>query len=322
MTARSPWAAITPPQTFAPQAGWLGSTVRTIQELPTSAPGAESSSAELAAAPGTGFLGAGAQTAAVGTPQAGADSTPPEPVRSWQDFAERVESRGAFDDKPHADPTPPDPSPQPAPRPTPVGLQKRTNTWIFSALAVLVVVAAGFLLWKTEFAPKTHVSTSYGYSYSYPARWTLANEDSMLASLSSMASTVKPLEVSMAGHGITQATPSEFGFVGVAMYEIGVIGDPAQLQPELQTELDRAVAATPGMTIVDPLSTTTVGGLSGYKLTVTMTSDNVPMTVAYCFAFDNTHLYELVAACNPSAWEGNRANFDKFFKSFHPATKT
>ena len=43
-----------------------------------------------------------------------------------------------------------------------------SKTWILSALAVVVLVAAAFLVWKFVFAPKTYTDDRYGYSFTYP----------------------------------------------------------------------------------------------------------------------------------------------------------
>jgi hypothetical protein len=296
-STRTAWLGGTPVAAQAPQSGWLAATVQSVQ----------------------GSTAPAMATGAPATPGGGAGT--PDRDQSWQTLAERQNSPRSHEDEviaawtsspPRAQPVVPDNSPAPS---------GGTKPWIISALVVLVLLATAFLVWKTQFAPKTYTDEQYGYSFAYPGSWHTTGSPSMLESgiMAELKTSGMLLDASMAG--LAGSSPqSDFCRVSVIVVKREVFGDLTQAATAFRQAFSDARVASTGGTILEPFSYTTAGGLNGFRITLSLTAGASASTMTYCWLIGDDLTYVLAAASNPSSWSGNQKAFDKFFESFKPGT--
>jgi hypothetical protein len=307
LSTRSAWLGSMPAQAQASETGWL------------SAPGEASQArwhdAQPTAGQGAAAMGAGAYAVEAGT-------LPAEQSASWQDHAER--SREAQDGlatgwSSSASVAQPTSQAQQTPHAKPAGISSGAKTWIISALAVLVLATSAFLVWKTIFAAKTYTDSQYGYSFSYPGLWDLEKGATQLTSFSDMAGSNAMLGGTVAGHGDNKS-PDDFGVVGVVVFDTSALGltDSSQWGTQFQANLTQAASVDSSMAIVEPVSATTVGGIGGFKATITVTSSTLSVTTSFCFLIDGAVGYMAIAMAPEPSWSDNQKAFESFFDSFRP----
>jgi hypothetical protein len=283
----------TPVSSQTPQSGWLSSSVKSAQGSTASATGA-----------GAALGGA---------------TTSLEQDQSWQSLAERRNTQSSPEEEVIAAWTSSPARAQPTAPSIPRSTSGRTKTWILSALLVVVLVAAAVLVWKLVFAPKTYTDPDYGYSFSYPGRWEFIDQTGMREAgiAGTLVSSDLVLNVGMAGHGDTFSL-SDFAAVSVTVFDAKLFGDPSQLGSALQGIYSQTAAAAEGYAILQPVTPASVGGLNGYRTTLSYGSGSDPGTVTYCFLLDTRFAYVLSVMATPSTWPTTQKTFDKFFESFEP----
>jgi len=302
---------------MAPQTGWLATAPQqptAAQPEPSMPPAATGQTSPPRA---TGWLGG--QQPAPGTEGAamGTASTPPAQGESWQDHADRPRdpesqfvtgwTAGAA-------------QAQTVPEIKPAGVSDTTKAWLVGVLAFVVMATAGFLVWKTQFASKTYTDDQYGYSFSYPGRWEFEDESGMppFASLATFGADDVILDFAAAGHG---DSPEDIAALGVCLFDpSSLLVDPSRLQAELETNLALAASQDPSLAIVEPVYAATLGGVPGYRFTISATSMGNSVMVTYCLLVDEDLLYVLLGIAPESSWSDNSKAFEDFFRSFKPAT--
>ncbi len=273
--------------------------------------------------------GAGWLNSAAGSSQGPTENSPPpaasESAPSWQDMAERpgAGQGGRLDPEREvvAAWTSSTTDAQTVPSVIPAAGPGNAKTWIFAALGVLVAVAAAFLIWKMEFAPQTYTNDTYGYSFAHPGRWQMEDGTDMFAGFTSQTSGASILSMAAAGYGLGDSTrPEELAGVAVFMFTAGAFGDESQLPMMLQTGYGSAEAASVGISIIEPVSAVTVGGLPGYRTSVSLVEGDFSLTATLCLLSSADSAYMLMTMATTDEWSGARKHFDRFFESFEPGS--
>jgi hypothetical protein len=170
---------------------------------------------------------------------------------------------------------------------------------------------------ETSSEIETYTSPGYGYSFQYPGDWEL-REDSSVEVTSGIAAAGS---VSVFDPSGSEIGGSYVDMAEVSVYELDFTFDES-LMPDIKTELERVLTdlATQDATwkTVEPLSETKVGGLSGYKATVTYMTDDSPMTSTLYFVFNGNIQYELMLQAASDNWDERQAEFDAIVASFTP----
>ncbi len=308
MTDAEPATSPSPQSLLATRGVWLGATPTPAQ------------------AQGTGWLSSAGE-ASSGSSLGSTAAAPPTPANgaapSWQDMAERTRA----DQGGRVDPegeivaawTSSPPAPQSTPSVQPNARPKTARAWMLPVLAVLGVVAIALVVWKFEFAPKTYTNDTYGYSFSYPGRWEMADETGVFAGFTDQASGVSLLSMSAAGYGIGDSRkPDELAAVGVFMFTPGALGDESQLGTTMQTNYSQAELAGSGVTIIEPVTAVTIGGLPGYQTSLSMVAGTLSLSATLCMLVGSDSTYMLIAMSTSDEWAGAQKGFDRFFDSFEP----
>ena len=122
----------------------------------------------------------------------------------------------------------------------------------------------------------------------------------------------------MIGKGMDSTYTDEVAMLAVARAEALDYVDKSQIPAQLQAEFDEASVSGFGVTVTEPVTPASIGGLEGWKMTVSMGVGTYSMTMSYCLLLDNDIVYVLMAAATGDAWDDNRKAFDRFFDSFDP----
>lgn len=307
LSTRSAWMG-GPPAQPAGQTGWLGSAAKPAQSPSL---GTVTSSSTL----GEASTGLGGTTS---TGDAGPSMTP-----SWQSMAEKTGGAARTpDEEIIAAWTSSRPAAQPVTSVTPVKSSRASGpskTWMLSALAVVVLIAAAFLVWKFVFAPKTYTDDQYGYSFTYPGRWEFASDEdtSVFNALAGMSSDGSLLDVSAAGHGALFGQ-SDYAMVAVVVLPLTGISDLPVFGGALQSVWEQDIRQNASLSFVEPVAPTTVGGLQGFKVTVADSTASDPATMSFYYLLDAEVTYMLAAVSTPGLWPDSQKAFDAFFNSFKP----
>jgi len=196
--------------------------------------------------------------------------------------------------------------------------KSRANTkWVLPTVAAVLVIAIGLLVWKFVFAPKTYTDPQYGYSFSHPASWEVFADNSMLPLIAAPMEGAENASIVMIGNS-SDSNADEVAMLGVVRADLPVDVDRSQIAAELQYEFDQIAATQPGISVIEPVYPTTVGGVDGWKVTLSYGVGPVSMTMSSCILLDGNTTYLLVAAATGDAWDNNRKTFERFFDSFKP----
>ncbi len=202
---------------------------------------------------------------------------------------------------------------------------------LFSLIAVLLVLLGATFalggcssefnvsLGDAEDEVQTYTEPTYGYSFDYPSDWQLQESGSgQAASGLSAEGSVTALDPDGAIAG-----DYAIDLVEVSVYKLPITVDESTM-PDMKAELERLLAEFESQDAtwktVAALSEITVGGLKGYKATVTYDMDGTPTTATLHFLFDGSMEYELMVQAATANWEGDQAVFAAVLASFRPGT--
>lgn len=197
-------------------------------------------------------------------------------------------------------------------------MSDRAKAYLIGVLAVVVMATAGFLVWKTVFAPKTYTDAQYGYSFSYPGRWEFLDESGALpfTDFAALGGGDVVLDLAIAGTGDSL---DDMAALGVCLFDVSSVPlDQSRFQADLETNLSLAVSQDPSLAIVEPVRAATFGGVPGCRCAVSVTSMGLTVTVTYGLLIDGNLLYALMGFAPESSWSDNRGAFEDFFDSFKP----
>jgi hypothetical protein len=197
-------------------------------------------------------------------------------------------------------------------------MSDRAKAYLVGVLAAVVLITAGFLVWKTMFASKTYTDDQYGYSFSYPGRWEFLDESDMFSftDLANFGADGMIVDLAAAGHGDSLENTA---MVGVCVFDVGSLYlDASRLQVDLETNL--ALAASQGypIAVVEPVQAEVFGGVPGCRFAISATSMGVSVTITYGALIDGDLLYVLMGVAPESNWSDSQKTFENFFKSFKP----
>ena len=201
------------------------------------------------------------------------------------------------------------------------------KAWIAGVLVVAVLAGAGFALWKTFWASKTYKDPEYGYSFSYPGGWDKMDLTGGIASAALVATEDLPpmdaVVVGNIGDSMSMQMPEEFAVAVVGMFDTGIIVDDARistLMQETQWEFAQMPTLGYGMSIamIEPPTHSTIAGLNGYTMTISMDAAGMSMLATYCFLFDGSVMYMLGGMCDGDTWGKFQKTFDSLVSSFKP----
>ena len=191
-------------------------------------------------------------------------------------------------------------------------------------ISVAVLVCASLLLLAFMSAcgsPATGVesytSEDFGYSFAYPAAWELRKADS--ANVSAGGTAADAVGVFNPEGAVAQDTYIDLAQVTV--YKLKEAVD-ASMMPQVRSEVEQVLASlesqAPDMQTVEPLSETTLGGTSGFKVTYAFSQNGTPTTSTLYFLFFGDTEYQLTLQAATQNWGANQSVFTAFLASFRP----
>jgi hypothetical protein len=179
--------------------------------------------------------------------------------------------------------------------------------------AVLVVGACG----STATGLKTYADADYSFSFEYPASWQLQKGGS--ADITAGGSSSGSVGVYDPKGAVAQKTYIDVAQVSV--YKLNQTVDDSMM-PQIKTEVESVLASiegqAPDMKTMDPLAETTVGGMSGFKVTYSLAKNGAPVTSTMYFLFSGALEYQVTVQAADENWSADRAIFDALLASFKP----
>jgi hypothetical protein len=197
-------------------------------------------------------------------------------------------------------------------------------------MAALVLMAIPFAL--TACAAKTSGSDStgavnsyadqtYGYSFQYPREWRVQKGDTASVTVGATAKGVVGvfnLKGSSSGGNYIDG-------VQVRVYELPVTVDKSMM-PDVKTEVqkifDQLGSQSGDWKALDSLADVTVGGLDGWTINYSFTSDGEPSLSRFYVVFGGNREYQLLVQASTKNWEADQPAFDAIVASFKPGAAT
>jgi hypothetical protein len=195
------------------------------------------------------------------------------------------------------------------------------RAWAIGAAVVVVMAGVGVPTWiVTADSTRTYKDSDYGYSFQYPEDWRLDESSPIrganMASMDTAADTVCVNDPRGSTAGFYQIDGVE-----VDVYELGIAVDESMmpaLKQYMQTSLAQLTSEDPTARLVEDVTETIVGGLSGFRATTSYSSEGVPaMCTIYCLVDDDLE-YDIFLQSASSTWDENQGVFDKVVASFTP----
>ena len=213
------------------------------------------------------------------------------------------------------------PSSRPDTEPRPVERARRRRgggSWVMWMVALLILGAIAFLVWKFVFGPATFTDPEHGYSFSHPGRWKVIEDGPMASQFEYLTGIVQMPDLVTVGKDLDSDDPDQAALVAVARSEVRSSVDGSMIATQIQRDLYLASNSGISLSVIDPAHPITVGGLNAWTTTVSTSVGGHSVTVTYCALLDGSTAYVLMAAATSDAWAENRETFDRFFNSFDP----
>ena len=199
-------------------------------------------------------------------------------------------------------------------------------TWIIGVVAVAVVAAAGFLIWKTQFAPQTYTDAEYGYSFSYPHGWDTYDLTEDIAASTPLSMEQMPVDGVVVGTVDTNfwGTEEQFNAAMVAVVDTGVYTTESEIRygiDEVRRELDQMQNLQVDgihISMIEPAAYVQVGGLDGVSCAMRMEAFGVALVEKFCFLFQGTRMYILAGMCDGDSWPDSEGTLNSLIESFEP----
>ena len=201
---------------------------------------------------------------------------------------------------------------------------------LLALMAVLVLMAIPFALAAcggttsgtgSAGATKTYTDKTYGYSFEYPAKWALQEGDTASVTVGATAKGVVgafDLKGSSSGGNYLDG-------VQVRVYELPVTVDKTMMPDvkiEVQKIFDQLGSQSGDWIALDALADVTVGGLDGWSINYSFTSDGGPSLSRFYVVFGGDREYQLLVQASTKNWEADQPVFDAIVASFKPGAAT
>jgi hypothetical protein len=164
---------------------------------------------------------------------------------------------------------------------------------------------------------KTYTDPDYGFSFDYPADWTLQEGDSSdVAAGSSATRSVGVFDPEGA-----VADDTYIDLAQTSVYELNITVDESTM-PDIQAEVEQVLASLESqatdLETIEALSETEVGGMAGFEVTYSFTRAGEAVTSTLYFLFSGSIEYQLTLQAATKNWEANTPVFDALVSSFKP----
>ncbi|HLA80200.1 MAG TPA: PsbP-related protein [Thermoleophilia bacterium] len=163
----------------------------------------------------------------------------------------------------------------------------------------------------------TYSNAEYSFSFQYPKSWQV--EEGPTAEVTAGATAVLSLGVYNPEGAIAQDTYIDL--VQVSIYKLNVVVDES-LMPDIREEVEAVVESLEtqagDLTVVEPLSDTTVNGIDGFTVTYTLTKNDARVKSTLYFLFFGDIEYQVTVQAAEENWDADKPIFDALIASFKP----
>jgi hypothetical protein len=164
---------------------------------------------------------------------------------------------------------------------------------------------------------KTYSNGEYSYSFQYPETWTL--QEGSTADVSAGGTAVANVGLYDPDGTVAQDTYIDMAQVSVYKLNVTVDGSMmADIKTEVQNVLSSLESQAGEIKTMEALAETTVNGMSGFKITYSLTKENAPVVSTLYFLFSGNMEYQVTVQASKENWDAKKLIFDALIGSFKP----
>ena len=167
----------------------------------------------------------------------------------------------------------------------------------------------------------TYTDDAYGFSFEYPADWTIQrNDEAQVTAGAAAVASVGAYDPKGASSG-----NSYYDLVEVSVYQLnGTVDDSImpQVKEEVQATFAQIESQAGNWKAATELADVSLAGLKGWTITYDFDLGDMPAKCTFYMLFGGTREYQLLLQASSENWEENKTVFDAFLASFKPGTET
>jgi hypothetical protein len=173
---------------------------------------------------------------------------------------------------------------------------------------------------------KTYTDTDYGYSFEYPAGWTLKVFEVTPETIPDSGG--KPtLNTRVSDVAVINHKGADAGGEYLDMVEVKVIyqGQPVEESdlPRIKSNIESASSTfdsdVTDVKRVEPVTEASIGGMIGFKITDSYIKSGVPAVTSLYILFSGAMEYHVLVQASEENWSANQPVFDAILASFKPS---
>lgn len=167
----------------------------------------------------------------------------------------------------------------------------------------------------------TYTDDTYGFSFEYPANWTIhRNDEAQATAGASAVASVGAYDPKGAASG-----NSYYDLVEVSVYQLnGTVDDSvmSQIKEEVQATFAQIETQAGNWKATTELADVSLAGLKGWTVSYDFDLGGLPSKCTFYMLFGGTREYQLLLQASSENWEANKAVFDAFLAGFKPGTES
>jgi hypothetical protein len=164
---------------------------------------------------------------------------------------------------------------------------------------------------------KTYSDGEKGYSFQYPATWTV--QEGSTADLSAGSTAVASVGVYDPKGAIVNSIAVDMA--QISLYKLSVtVTDSimSEVKVQVQDVLTSLESQAGDIKTLEKLSETNVNGMKGFKVTYSLTKEKAPVVSTMYFLFSGNMEYQMTVQAAEANWNADKVIFDSMIASFKP----
>lgn len=186
-----------------------------------------------------------------------------------------------------------------------------------AALVIVMLATAACGTPTSATTTKTYTSKDYGYTFLYPKDWRVADQ----TSVGDTAGGTSVSEIGVLDPAGATAGSELIDTAIVSIYKLNAT-IVASMMPDVRKEVETVLASIESqqsdIKTLNALSEITINGMSGFKVTYSLTKSGTPITSTMYFLFSGNIEYQVTVQAADPNWGKDKPIFDAMMASFQP----
>ena len=164
---------------------------------------------------------------------------------------------------------------------------------------------------------KTYSDSENGYSFQYPATWTV--QEGSTADLSAGGTAAASVGVYDPKGTIVNSIAVDMAQISLYKLNLTVTDSMmSDIKVQVQDVLSSLESRAGQIKTLEKLSETTVNGMKGFKVTYSLTKEKAPVVSTLYFLFSGKTEYQVTVQAAKANWDTDKVIFDSMLASFKP----